>query len=223
VCKHRLAGRPASDWYRLVRDEPLEFEPGTKERYSNGGFVILGMIVERASLEDYYAYVRSHVCTPAGMTRTDHYPADHLPDDVAVPYTDRADAAAGAGDASAPAASRLVPVTVRFGRGSAAGGGYSTAGDLVRFARALRERRLLDAAHTEALIGPGPGGLGIAGGSPGVNALLEMSGPYTLVALANLDPPAAERIGRDVGRLIRRAGGGEGRERHLIRAGGPER
>ena len=200
--KDPLQVRTAADWYRLVRDLPLEFEPGTRQQYSNGGFVLLGMIVQRVSGEDYYDYIRRHVYGPAGMAHTDHYEGDRLPEDVAVRYSrDGGEPAVGAGNAAGPQ-----PVRVQLGRGSAAGGGHSTAGDLVRFARALRDHRLLDSTDTEALIGPGAG-LGIAGGSPGVNALLELSGPYTLVVLANLDPPAAEVVGRGAGRLVRRAGG----------------
>ncbi|HUK62466.1 MAG TPA: serine hydrolase domain-containing protein, partial [Dongiaceae bacterium] len=200
--KNALAVRTADDWYRLIRDQPLEFEPGTRERYSNGGFVILGMIVQRVSGEDYYAYMRDHLYRPAHMSRTDSYEADRLPADVAVRYTNDTDSRAPA--ALAPGGEQAVTSTL--GRGSAAGGGYSTVGDLVRFARAMRAHVLLDASHTDAVIGPGAA-LGIAGGSPGVNALVELSGPFTLVALANLDPPAAERLAKTVGRMVRRAAG----------------
>ena len=77
------------------------------------------------------------------------------------------------------------------GRGSSAGGGYSTAADLLRFLQALRENRIAAG---------GPSGLGIAGGAPGINAVLEgdLPGGYDLVVLANLDPPAAERVARMV-------------------------
>ena len=57
--------------------------------------------------------------------------------------------------------------------------------------RALRERRIA--------AGP-PAGIGAAGGAPGINAIVEgdLPGGYDLVVLANLDPPAAEEIGRMV-------------------------
>jgi hypothetical protein len=75
------------------------------------------------------------------------------------------------------------------GRGSSAGGGYSTAADLLAFVRALREHRIP---------GGGPAGIGIAGGAPGINGVVEgdLPGGYDVVVLANLDPPAAERVGR---------------------------
>jgi glycosyltransferase involved in cell wall biosynthesis len=90
-------------------------------------------------------------------------------------------------------------------------------------ARALREGRLLDAAGTRELVGDHPG-MAVAGGTPGVNALLELEGPYTLVVLTNLDPPAAEHFSRTIGRLLRRAAGDDFRgPRHEVRAGGPAR
>jgi len=45
-------------------------------------------------------------------------------------------------------------------------------------------------------------GIGIAGGAPGINAILEMDGQagYTIIVLSNYDPPAA----RDIAQMIRR-------------------
>ncbi len=49
---------------------PLDFDPGTEAHYSNMGFVILRLVVERASGQPYEAFVRQHVLVPAGMVRT---------------------------------------------------------------------------------------------------------------------------------------------------------
>ncbi|HET9796143.1 MAG TPA: serine hydrolase, partial [Thermoanaerobaculia bacterium] len=102
-------------------------------------------------------------------------------------------------------------------RGSSAGGGYSTAGDLLKFDVALRSGRLLPPAWTAWVFfrsdAPTPGaglptrgGLGIAGGSPGVNAALDMEleSGTTVVVLSNLDPPAAERAAKRIRALLPR-------------------
>lgn len=172
------------DFLTLFVNEPLQFEPGTQSRYSNAGYVVLGMLVERLSGEDYYDYVRRHVYEPAGMARTAHYAADSLPPNTALGYT--------RGGPGAPEAGPLRRNTgILLGRGSSAGGGYSTARDLLRFVQALRERRIAG--------GPPPG-IGIAGGAAGINAIVDgdLPGGYDLVVLANLDPPAAQDIGRRV-------------------------
>jgi len=175
--------RRLADYLPLFVNEPLQFEPGTNQRYSNAGYIILGLLIERLSGDDYYNYVRSHIYQPAGMTRSGSWTVDSLPPNTARGYT------RGAQDA--PAATPLGPNTTLLpGRGSSAGGGYSTAHDLLRLINALRANKIPG--------GPPAGGVGIAGGAPGLNAALEgdLPGAYDLIVLANLDPPAAERVAR---------------------------
>ena len=175
--------RRTSDFLALFARQPLQFEPGTRRQYSNAGYVVLGAVVERLSGMSYYDYVRANIFEPAGMTSTASYARDSLPPNTATGYT-----------RGGPGAEALGPLARNTetlpGRGSSAGGGYSTAQDLLRFARAIREGRIAG--------GP-PGGMGVAGGAPGINAILETDiAGYDLVVLANLDPPAAEQVGRQV-------------------------
>jgi D-alanyl-D-alanine carboxypeptidase len=166
--------RHNNEFLQLFVNEPLAFEPDSRQQYSNAGYVVLGMLVERLSGKDYYRYVRDHIYAPAGMTRTAAYPVDSLPPNTAIGYT------------RGPA--MPVPNTATLpGRGSSAGGGYSTAHDLMRFFQALREGRIANGV---------PVGVGAAGGAPGINAAMEgaLPGGYDLVVLTNLDPPAATRV-----------------------------
>ncbi|MFL5500804.1 MAG: serine hydrolase domain-containing protein [Gemmatimonadaceae bacterium] len=175
--------RSLRDYLPLFVNQPLQFEPGTKTEYSNAGYVVLGLLVERLSRQNYYAYVKEHVFDPAAMTRTGSFHVDSLPPNTAVGYTHGF-------ESDKPASASLHPNRDDLpGRGSSAGGGYSTAEDLLKFLTALRARRIGN--------GP-PAGLGIAGGSGGMNAVVEgdLPGGYDLVVLANLDPPAAQRVAR---------------------------
>ncbi|MEY2482690.1 MAG: hypothetical protein QOK24_1218 [Verrucomicrobiota bacterium] len=52
----------------LIKDKPFEFEPGTRWRYDNSAFYLAGMVVERATKQEYGAYVREHVFKPLGMS-----------------------------------------------------------------------------------------------------------------------------------------------------------
>lgn len=176
--------RRLRDFLPLFVGEPLQFEPGSSQRYSNAGYVVLGLLVERLSGEDYYDYVRRHVYQPAGMTHTAHFAVDSLPPNTAIGYTRGGPGSAG--DEPIRRNSSELP-----GRGSSAGGGYSTAHDLMRFVQALREHKIAG--------GPPPG-IGIAGGTGGVNGVVEgdLPGGYDVIVLANLDPPAAERVARTV-------------------------
>jgi CubicO group peptidase (beta-lactamase class C family) len=54
----------------LVAKEPLEFAPGEKWDYSNTGYFLLGMLIEKASGKPYEAFMAERVFKPLGMTRT---------------------------------------------------------------------------------------------------------------------------------------------------------
>ena len=71
---HRPSLREHSDYVRLYGSRAPSFEPGTRFGYSNYGFVLLGAIIEAATGESYYDYVREHVFRPTGMTSTDSLP-----------------------------------------------------------------------------------------------------------------------------------------------------
>lgn len=204
--------RSIKDYLPLFANEPLEFEPGTRRRYSNGGYIVLGAIIEALSGQDYYSYVREHIFKPAGMENSDAYELDALPANVATGYTRRA-STDGREDAV-----RRSNIYTAPARGSSAGGGYSNAEDLLKFTLALQNGKLLnpeysawilsgrDAAPPSQTNGKAAstkitgGGLGIAGGAPGINAILEMdiASGYTTIVLSNYDPPAAERVGRQI-------------------------
>ena len=195
--KNRI--RTLADYLPFFGSKPLAFEPGTSEAYSNGGYVTLGLIIEKLSGQTYHDYVRDHIFRPAGMADTDAFELDAVVPNLAVGYVrkDRAN------------------IYTLPARGSSAGGGYSTAPDLLKYAEAVVSTRLASAPYTAWYLGgprPDPkawaagakgpirGGLGIAGGSPGVNAALEVNAAQRLViiVLTNDDPPAAEGLARRI-------------------------
>ncbi|WEJ98130.1 MAG: serine hydrolase [Candidatus Sphingomonas phytovorans] len=54
----------------LISAEAPAFTPGSRFAYSNSGFLLLGLMIERVSGQTYGAYLASHVFAPAGMTAT---------------------------------------------------------------------------------------------------------------------------------------------------------
>jgi CubicO group peptidase (beta-lactamase class C family) len=188
-----------ADYMALFAAEPLRYEPGARWEYSNGGYIVLGAIVERVSGSSYDDYVRDHVFAPAGMKHTGALAKKALPPDTAVGITK----------------SRQSNFEHLPGRGSPAGGGYSTAADLLRFSEALLGHRLLSREYTDLLLGGkettprGKYGYGFSerlvagkrvvghnGGFPGVNGELHVL-PATgdvVVVLSNYDPPAATEL-----------------------------
>ena len=191
--KDRL--RTVKDFLPLFASKPLQFEPGTKQQYSNGGYIVLGAIVEKASGQDYYDYVREHIFKPAEMQNTDSYEADAATPNLASGYT------TVGGNKSA----RRNNFFTRPAKGSPAGGGYSTAPDLLKFVAALREGKLRAPDFRNQQKSSDPkgarfGGFGIAGGAPGINAALEADEErgYTIVVMSNYDPPSAEKVARQI-------------------------
>jgi CubicO group peptidase (beta-lactamase class C family) len=200
--------RTTKDYLALFADQPLEFEPGSRQQYSNGGYIVLGAIIEKASGQDYYDYVREHIYRPAGMANTDSYDRDSVVSNRATGYT-RDD---GRGEGPRRLNRETLP-----GRGSSAGGGYSTALDLLKFSIAVHANKLLGPKYTTWFVtrqepdqaeGPASGQrtFGWLGGSPGVNAALMSNATtgYTLIVLSNYDPPSAEEVASEIRELLRR-------------------
>lgn len=175
--------RTINDYLPLFTDKPLAFEPGTNRAYSNGGYVVLGAIIEKITGQTYYDYVREHIYKPAGMTDTDSFISGTGTPNMAEGYRRN------------EKGERVNNVDTRPGRGSSAGGGYSTAEDLLKFANALREYKLLSPQGSRRILGRAA----VAGGAPGINAEMEIGPVYTIIVLGNYDPPNAANVSRHIG------------------------
>jgi D-alanyl-D-alanine carboxypeptidase len=202
--KHRLELKTLEDYVKLYGQRDVKFEPGSKWEYSNYGFLLLGVVIEKVSGQNYYDYVREHIFKPAGMNSTDSMPEDVPVSNRSVGYTRMDD----------PKQLHSNVDTLPY-RGTSAGGGYSTVEDLLAFANALNNHTLLDAKHVELLttgkvqtpmgtkyaygfgeeISPdGVRCFGHSGGAPGMNGDLKICGSgYVVAVLSNFDPPGASQ------------------------------
>ncbi len=200
------------DFVPLFRDAPPWFAPGASQRYSNGGYVLLGEVIARASGEDYYDYLARHVFGPAGMKATGYPIEGDGTQGLARGYT-REGARDGAERDNVP---------TRPARGSAAGGGYGTAADLLAFDRALFGAKLCPPAWAAWVAGgprprPGEAGggpasmTGFAGGAPGVASEWLHEGDVTLVVLTNRDPRVSGAALEPVREIVRRMAADPGR------------
>jgi CubicO group peptidase (beta-lactamase class C family) len=190
----RLELRTHDDYVALYGQRAPGFEPGSQYAYSNYGMVLLGVVIERVTGESYYDYVEANIYKPAGMTRTGSLPESEAVGSRAIGYM------------RGPGGWTPNTDTLPY-RGMAAGGGYSTVGDFLKFATALMSHQLLDAEHTELLITgkvdagqggryaygfadsrrDGAGWVGHSGGAPGQSGDLRIypKSGYVVVALAN--------------------------------------
>jgi len=197
--------RTLQDYMNLYGKRNLEFEPGSRWEYSNYGFLLLGVVVERVSGKSYYDYVSENVYGPAGMSASGSLTEEQNVPNRSIGYT------RFGGNGLRPNTDTL-PY-----RGTSAGGGYSTVEDLLKFANVLASHKVLDARNTELLTtgkvntargvkyafgfmdddtDPAFRHFGHGGGAPGMNGELEIypQSGYVIAVLANLDPPAAGRI-----------------------------
>jgi CubicO group peptidase (beta-lactamase class C family) len=198
----------------LFAGDALAFPPGEKFQYSNAGYMLLGAIIEKVSGQDYYSYVQEHIYKPAEMNDSGFYEPGREPPNSAVGYTKMS-------PDGQPQAEIRDNTNIREVKGGPAGGGFSTAPDLVKFQQALFGYKLLDKAHVELVTtgkvdGPrgmgkygygfgdsnlgGKRSVGHNGGFPGIAANFEMfpDSGYTAVELMNTDPPALMPIAKAV-------------------------
>ncbi len=138
--------RALEDYLPLFANKPPLFEPGKGWSYSNAGMLLAGLVVERVSGQDYFAFVREHVYRPAGMKRSDSYAVDEIVPGLATGYTRR-----GGVDPLAASEPRRSNVLSMPPRGSPAGGGFSNVDELLRFSRALQTNALVSAATFERI------------------------------------------------------------------------
>lgn len=206
----RDTGRSVADYMRIVARDAPAFAPGARFAYSNNGYVLLGAVIEAVAGRDFYAAVDRLVFRPAGMRNTAWLTRDAIGPGVATGYTAGCFARGPQQCTPGP----IVATTPQTGfRGTPAGGAYSTAGDLLRFANALRSGLVRPATlalmrrrhvRVEQPGAPNDGygyGFGLLrigaheswghnGGTPGAAAQLDLvdAPEVAIVVLSNYDP-----------------------------------
>jgi CubicO group peptidase (beta-lactamase class C family) len=128
----------------------LEFEPGTGWGYNNCGYLLLGMILERATGKSYADLLRDRILIPAGMS------------DTGVDTTQLFLSKRAYGYEWSPLAGLRPGPYNEISTALGAGDIYSTAEDMFRFDRALYGDKLLSSKTRELMFTPATqrGGLG---------------------------------------------------------------
>lgn len=204
--------RNVNDFKPLVQGDKPAFEPGTRFRYSNTGMLLLGVVIESVTGGSYFDYIRTNIYEPAGMKNSDCYEMDYPVENLAIGYSP---------DWKSPYGwqNNLYKHVIK---GGPAGGGFSTVGDLHRFALALLEGKLVSKesletmwkAHSDASYGfgfgiaDGPNGkiVGHSGGFAGINSKLDiyLDKGYIVAVMSNYDlgaSPVAAKISHLLARV----------------------
>ncbi len=183
TCLHQLSGVGTA------------FTPGTQFRYSNDGMFMLGLVIEQITGMTYYQFVRENIFIPAQMDQTESLDLQFPVHNAAIGYSFHGKQNQWRNN-----------LFIHDKKGGPAGGGYSTARDLFKFASALQSHSLLNQTLTEKAFAPktefnagnygfgfivwnrnGRAVVGHNGSFPGVSTQLEMhpDAGYTIVVLSN--------------------------------------
>lgn len=127
---------------QTFKDLPLDFEPGSQWSYSNSGYFLLGLIIERVSGESYEDYVRTHLLEPAGMTNSGYAHHEQILKNMARGYSINAD-----GDLINAA---CIDMSLPFSAGAL----YSTVGDLYAWDRILYSDKILSEKSKQKMFTP---------------------------------------------------------------------
>lgn len=119
----------------------LEFEPGTKFKYSNSGYFLLGAILEQVSGKPYESLLHERIFGPFGMKNSGYAHTETL-----IPHR----AAGYERTASGFQNARFYDMSIPF----AAGALYSTVGDLFLWDQALYGDQLLPSKLRDRLFNP---------------------------------------------------------------------
>ncbi|MCE7079633.1 serine hydrolase [Streptomyces sp. ST2-7A] len=201
-----------TDFLPLFADLPPHGPPGSRYRYSNAGYILLGLVLEQLTGTDYRQAVAERVFAPAGMRETGFPAADEILPDLATGHL----------RPRAPGQPWRSNVFAVPAVGGPDGGAFATAADLDRFLTAYAEGRVLAPdlvagalrpaarvdgetamGHGVYLLGEGTTrSFGAVGADPGVEAIIRRyPGPgVNTVILANVNDCA-----REIDALVREA------------------
>jgi CubicO group peptidase (beta-lactamase class C family) len=125
----------------IFEHQPLDFDPGTKSQYSNSGFVLLGLIVEKASGMPFEQFLARRITGPLGMTHTIMGSNSRLVANRVLGY--------------AVSSGTLVNADpVDFATPYATGGILSTTADLAKFAKVFRGEAVLSSKSIAEMTAP---------------------------------------------------------------------
>jgi CubicO group peptidase (beta-lactamase class C family) len=126
-----------SDYYPLFQNKAMKFPPGERYSYSNGGYVFLGILIEKLTGMLYRDFIHEHILKAAGMPNSGFFAFNDLPENSANGYLkDR----------------RTTNIYHLPRRGGGDGGMYTTTDDLRSFWDSLLSNRILSAQLTETYL-----------------------------------------------------------------------
>ena len=82
-----LTAKDAENWYPITQTDTLEFEPGSKYKYSNPAYNGLALIIEQVSEMKWQTFISEKILIPSGMDRSTITDSAHPNSGVSHGYT----------------------------------------------------------------------------------------------------------------------------------------
>jgi len=134
-----------------VAQLPYRFEPGSRFRYTNTGYILLGLIVEKASGQTFTDFMQTNLLDPLQLTHTGIITNGHQLPGLANGY-------------STTPKETVKAKPINYRQPFTSGNMYSTTTDLWKFARAVVDGKLLPPEKTAAIFQSGKGSYGFGWG-----------------------------------------------------------
>jgi len=74
------------DYLALFPDEEMKFTPGERFSYSNGGYILLGVVIEALTGQTYQDFVEQAIFKAHGLNRSGYFAMNRLPPKTALGY-----------------------------------------------------------------------------------------------------------------------------------------
>ncbi|MBR7794760.1 MAG: serine hydrolase domain-containing protein [Bacillota bacterium] len=134
--------RQLHDFLPLFHNQPMKLKPGERFHYNNTGYILLGLVIEHISGQEFTAYINDHIFQRANMHDSGYFSFDQLPGQTALGYIDEANGSWRTNHYSLPV------------RGGADGGAFITVEDMAKLWSSLLNHQLLNRDLTKLLFTP---------------------------------------------------------------------
>ena len=130
------------DFLPLFENGAMKAQPGGEFLYSNSGYILLGLVIEELTGQDFRDFIGDRILRPCGMTRTGYFAMDALPENTAFGYVSQEESGWRTNIFSVPSI------------GAPDGGAFTTTADLRLFWTSLLAGRVLSRETVERFMSP---------------------------------------------------------------------
>jgi len=154
--------KTVKDDLKMIIEGGFQAAAGTAYEYNNSNYILLGAVIEKITGKDYYTFVAENIFVPANMKSSGYF--NHGTEKTVAPLV------------RAEQSDKWIRVENEAVKGSAAGGAYSNARDMLKFSRALRNNLIVSEETFQNMVAVKNKGMDVSE-DYGYGFIIEKSGP----------------------------------------------